>query len=281
MTHVATSGHASPEPASKGASSGTPPAMYNAYQLEPVLYMTPDDIKSSAQYTSKGNQNSLGQNVKVESYPGEVAPLVVSNSHQQYESMPTHYGQGSYQLENSPQGHSLGQYEAVQQVSPSGATHSDGITQLSSHGELQQQQQQQHLYGEPMQYEYQGPPPPPPPVTLLADASLLDTYMKYASLSTQDVLLPVYQQTQHHPQQHQQQIITSYVSDQQQQPHQQQTYQIQASPEEHTSGRSYSQHLSSPEGAYAVPFNEAALLHQDLQRITPIASAHPESGKAY
>lgn len=252
--------------------------MYNAYQLEPVLYMTPDDIKSSAQYTSKGSHGSLGQNVKVESYPGEVSPLVVSNS-QQYEQMPTHYGQGSYQLEASPAGHSLGQYEAVQQVSPSGATHSDGITQLSSHGELQQQQQQ-NMYGEPMQYEYQGPHPPAPPVTLLADASLLDTYMKYASLSTQDVFLPVYQQTQHHPQQQQQQIITSYVSEQQ--PHQQQqTYQIQASPEEHTSGGSYSQHLSSPEGAYAVPFNEAALLHQDLQRITPIASAHPESGKAY
>lgn len=257
--------------------------MYNAYQLEPVLYMTPDDIKSGAEYAAKGVQGSSlgGGNVKVESYPGEVAPLVVSQG-QQYEMVQqAHLGEGNYQLEASPPAHSLGQYEAVQQQVPSnlGATHSDGVTSLatlSSHGTGQQSGG--YLYGEP-QYQQQGPPPPPP-VTLLADASLLDTYMKYASLSTQDVLLPVYQQTQHLPTQHQQQqqITTSYVSSEQQplQQHQQ-TYQL----EEATSGGGYLPQGQRSSEAFAAPFSEAALLHQDLQRITPIASAHPESGKAY
>lgn len=212
VTNVATSHSAAPAVQQAHA----PAAQYNAYQLEPVLYVSPDNIKSQAEYK---NEPLVGH-LQVEGYHGQPQPLLVSQYSgqleqqgygQHFEAQPVALLEQQQQPQQQQQHPSA--YEAVQQVQQvdvghyaeapavgalQPAIHADGVTQLAAlqHSEAPQYGHQEggSLYGHPEGGTVYQAPPPPAPLALVTDGALLDTYMKYAHMSTQDLLLPVYQE---------------------------------------------------------------------------------------
>ena len=154
-----------------------PPALLNSYQIEPVLYVSPEDIKT-----------------QVEVQPVSHVPVqpVLENQQQQLDNIEhLHQQQPHAQIALvEPTFSSSPQYESVQPIVAKVVPGTSFAEVSTSHLVSPQTSSQTLNYGE---HNSVSPPiSPPTPVALIADVNLLDTYLRYAQISAEDLLLPMF-----------------------------------------------------------------------------------------